>query len=169
MKNIRLNKYLNDIFGDNFVKQNELNFTRLEDAINEIYKDIDKHKNTEGVSHDSAQISHDSVSLNESLDHINKRLDNQVVGKIGDNAELSDARASIDGKSFDTLGKRLHHDLTNIDKLAKYADKLVKNTKMKLKIQLITMKLLMKVVESLKHHISLFTFLIGINKVILLN
>lgn len=126
MKNIRLIKYLNDIFGDNFVKQNESNYTILEDAINSIYKIIDKHQNTEDTSHDSKQIRHDSVRLDQSMDYINKRIDNQVVGRIGDNAELSDSRASIDGKSFETLEQRLHYDLTKIDKIAKFAENLTK-------------------------------------------
>ena len=121
MKNVRLNKYLNDMFGQYFVEQNEINFTKIEDYLAELQNALKKHADGDKGAHSSSQIRHDVSNVQDEINKLKARVTSQVVGKLGDNAEISDARSSIDGKLHKVLDDRLDYDFTKINSKADHA------------------------------------------------
>ncbi|MCH4507210.1 phosphodiester glycosidase family protein [Staphylococcus haemolyticus] len=117
---------LHSIFGSKFREQLESNFFKINNYLknNEEYKN--EHKSKEKNAHLSEQIKHDKTNVHNELLRLNGRIENQIIGRIGDNAEISDARVSIDGTNFPILESRLCYDLTRINKLAEIADELSK-------------------------------------------
>lgn len=117
---------LHSVFSYKFVKQLENKFVLINSFIDDINNYRKTHQTDEKNAHQSQQIKHDNTNAHSEFHRLNGRIENQVIGRIGDNAELSDARVSIDGTNFPILEDRLFYDLTRINKLAELADKLSK-------------------------------------------
>lgn len=117
---------MHSLFGYKFLRQLENNFTTTKNFIDFINDYRTSHKTTEKDAHLSQQIRHDNTDAHSEFLRLNGRIENQVIGRIGDNAEISDSRVSIDGTNFPILEERLHYDFTKINRLAELAESLSK-------------------------------------------
>ncbi|WP_185160562.1 phosphodiester glycosidase family protein [Mammaliicoccus sciuri] len=121
MEQTRLIKYLDDIFNEHFVGQNEKNYTEIEQALNDLKSKIAEHEKLNGNTvHDAEQIKIFNSTLEDVARLMKAQIENLVVGANGNgNIEVKDAHVDMDGKRHNTLQSRLQADLSAISNMAK--------------------------------------------------
>ncbi|MCS4487186.1 right-handed parallel beta-helix repeat-containing protein [Staphylococcus americanisciuri] len=117
-------KKLDVFFNDKFIEQNESNYKKIEEAINENDSDLTNHKTTDLNAHNSKQISHENTTVYKMLIYQMERIRNLVLGVDGDGIkEVTDSRVSIDGKKHGLLSERLFYDLNKTNEKIEKVDK----------------------------------------------
>ncbi|MFL0593341.1 M14 family metallopeptidase [Staphylococcus caprae] len=114
---------LDTIFGARFVRECELNFIATREMLINVEEILQRHNYVDKKAHKTYQIEHvhadgSKQSLEGAMRWFDARLRATLVPTLAnDQQEILDARASIDGINFDTLGDRLGHDFNNLNNL----------------------------------------------------
>lgn len=98
------------------------NFKRLVSGHDELARDLTNHIHSNNVAHSASQIVYQlpnrgpETTVQKELTFQSARIRNAILGAIGDGQlEVVDARVSNDGKTYDLLSERLHHDFEVYD------------------------------------------------------
>lgn len=122
MEQTRLIKYLDDIFNEHFVGQNERNFREIEKALINIRELAKEHEEKKDYAHNAEQIKIFNNKLDKVVGMMKSQIENIITGANGDgNAELKDAHVAIDGTKHQTLQARLQNDLFKLDEISNEA------------------------------------------------
>lgn len=114
--NDRLVTSLTEVFDSKFVEQNEFNYKKTQNFIDNTNEYKNHHKTNEKEAHNTTQIAHTDnyvgeVTLNNMLIYQMERIRNLVLGVDGNGIkEVTDSRVSNDGKTHGLLSERLYYD-----------------------------------------------------------
>ena len=121
---MRLTKDLSDKLDQNYRRQNIGNYKTIENSVNDILSQHEKHKREEKNAHDAKQITYKNSDVETIINHYLNRYKNIVISSSGEGEEeVRDSRTSVDGENHELLAERLLHDFLQVKQEIDSVDK----------------------------------------------